>query len=311
MSELLNNLHLLRPWWLLAAVPAIGVWWLVVRRTDPRHAFRDQIAPHLLGALLVQPADRPRLRPTTLLLPLWLVATVAMAGPAWRAEPAPFGEDQAGLMLVVRMAPSMETDDVRPSRLERTRHKVHDLLQLRSGSRTGLIAYAGSAHLVMPLTDDSGVIEHMLEALDPGVMPREGDALADALGLASQRITDSRRPASILVVTDGVEANQLSELQQWRKANAVDVQILAALADDSALAESGLTQAAGILNASVHRFAPDETDVITINRGAESAVVAAATDADTRWRDDGYLLVPILVLGVAFWSRRGWSVTTA
>ena len=45
--------------------------------------------------------------------------------------------------------------------------KIRDLLAARGGARTGLIAYAGTAHLVMPLTDDRGVIEPFLAALAP------------------------------------------------------------------------------------------------------------------------------------------------
>ncbi len=309
MATLFENFHFLRPWWLLAALPAIGVWWYSVRMRDPRQSFKDQIAPHLLDALLVAPKDQPRFRPTSLLLPLWLIATLALAGPSWRREPTPFAEDQAGLMLVVKMTPSMETDDLRPSRLERVRHKVHDLLELRLGGKTGLIAYSGGVHLVMPLTDDSDVVQHMFEALDPSVMPREGDALADALTLASQRIADSGRPASILLITDGVEARQMSLLRQRRETYRATVQILAALADDAAVAASGIEQAAGVLDAPVQRVTPDEADVTTINRRAETAVVATAAESGARWRDDGYLLVPILLLGIAYWSRRGWSVT--
>ena len=310
MGVLFDNFHFLRPWWLLTAVPAIAAWWLLIRARDPKESFKDQIAPHLLNELLVAPKEQSRIRPTSLLLPLWLVATFALGGPSWRREPAPFAEDQAGLMLVIKMAPSMLADDLPPSRLERVRHKVHDLLRLRAGGKTGLIAYSGSAHLVMPFTDDADVIEHMLEALDPSIMPSEGDALGDALRLASQRIADSHGPASILVVTDGVEARQMNLLQQWLETNSVTVQILAPVADDAALTVTGIDQAASVLNASTVRLTPDENDVITVNRRSESAVVATAAEDGTRWRDDGYFLVPILLLGIAIWSRRGWSVSS-
>ncbi len=310
MGVILENFHLLRPWWLLAAVPAIGVWWLIVRSRNPKESFKDQIAPHLLNELLAAPKEQPRFRPTSMLLPLWLVAALALAGPSWRREPAPFAEDRAGLVVVVKMTPSMLSEDLQPSRLERVRHKVHDLLQLRAGGKTSLIAYAGSAHLVMPFTDDADVIEHMLDSLDPGVMPSEGDALGDALRIASQRIAESDGPASILVVTDGVESRQNSVLRQWRDTNTATVQILVPVADDTTFTATGIDEAARVLNASTVRLTPDETDVIHINRRAANAVVATAADNGARWRDDGYFLVPFLLLGIAFWGRRGWSVSS-
>ena len=308
MSAWWANLHFLRPEWLLLALPALIVWWQLLRQRDPRQRFKDQVAGHLLDALVIQPKAQSRLRPATLLLALWLVASVALAGPSWRREISPFAEDQAGLVLVVKMSPSMDTADLLPSRLERCRIKVSDLLQMRVGANTGLIAYSGSAHLVMPLTEDNGVIEHMLEALTPEVMPREGDDLAAALALAAEQIARSERPGSVLLLTDAVESQQIRPLASWRESNRTGVQILAMLENDEALVASGIKEAAAALKAPFARVTPDRQDVTAISRRAESAVVGAAADSGSRWRDEGYLLVPILMVGVSLWGRRGWSV---
>lgn len=308
MNAWWESFHFLRPEWLLLAVPAVVIWWRLSKQRDPRRKFKDEIAPHLLNELVIQPKHQSKLRPTTLLLAIWLASSLALAGPSWRQEPSPFAEDQAGLMLVVRMTPSMETADLQPTRLERCRNKVHDLLELRTGGNAGLIAYAGTAHLVMPLTDDADIINHMLEALDPKIMPSEGDVLADALAIASQQITESQRPASILLIVDRIASQQLSNLQKWRDENPCPVQILAALANEEALAASGIQQAAKVLDATIVRLTPDDQDLTTINRQATSAVIAAAVDTGTRWRDEGYLLTPLLLLGVSLWGRRGWSI---
>ncbi len=80
----------------------------------------------------------------------------------------------------------MLAEDIQPTRLERATHKIRDLLALRPGARTALIAYAGSAHLVMPLTTDARLIEEFAGELSPGLMPRPGNAPAEALTLATQ-----------------------------------------------------------------------------------------------------------------------------
>ena len=67
-------------------------------------------------------------------------------------------------MIVLALSTSMDQADVAPTRLERAKQKIRDLLGVRAGARSGLIAYAGTAHLVMPLTDDRSVIEPFLAA---------------------------------------------------------------------------------------------------------------------------------------------------
>lgn len=308
MTDFLINFHFLRPAWLLAILPVGLIWWFLFRGRDPRIGLADNIAPHLLEKLIAVPADRPAIRPTMMLLPMALLAIVCLAGPSFRRSPSPFAEDKSHLMLVVKMTPSMSTQDLQPSRLERARTKISDLLQLRQGAATGLIAYAGSAHLVMPATADGEVIDHMLEALDPAIMPAEGDALADALELATRAAKKEITPGSILVVADSIDASQANKIRNWRESNKTTVQILVPLRDDAAVQRSGIPQAADSMQAKYQRVTPDDQDINSLVKRADQAIVSAESGEATQWRDEGYLLVPFLVLGVLLWSRRGWSV---
>lgn len=314
INELWNDFHFLRPGWLLLLLPSFGLWWQLVRAEDPRRDLGNEIAPHLLMHLVTRPEANSRLRPTRLLLALWLVGSIAIAGPSFRRQPSPFAEDNARLIIVVKMTPSMMTNDLLPSRLERVRTKLHDLLDLRRGAGTGLIAYSGSAHLVMPVTTDGAVIDHMLQSLDPSVMPTEGDNIVEALSLAAKQIEPPQQvgqpptAGSILLVTDGVEASQVTAMGRWRSKSSVSVQILAPLASDAALDRSGLAAAATTLGASIFRVTADDRDITSIASRADRAITTIANDDSIEWRDDGYLLVPILAVGMLFWCRRGWSV---
>ena len=102
---------------------------------------------------------------------LIVLICLALAGPTWQREPAPFADDTAALVIVVEVTPTMLAQDVQPSRLERAALKIHDLLALRRGSVTALVAYAGSAHLVLPLTQDGDLITEFAAQLDPSIMP--------------------------------------------------------------------------------------------------------------------------------------------
>ncbi|MGB5467107.1 MAG: VWA domain-containing protein, partial [Sedimenticolaceae bacterium] len=182
----LTELHFLRPLWLLVLLPALLLTWVLWRRRGDL-AWRNVIAPHLLPHLLAGSGETAgRFRPLHLLGAFWLVAVIAIAGPAWQREPAPFTDQRVPLVIVLHLGASMLAEDIQPTRLERATHKIRDLLALRPGARTALIAYAGSAHLVMPFTTDARLVEEFAGELSPGLMPRPGNAPAEALTLATQ-----------------------------------------------------------------------------------------------------------------------------
>jgi Ca-activated chloride channel family protein len=309
MIDGLNHFHFLRPYWLLAMLLA-GVIWLALRRSgDPSRRFGRLIAPHLLKHLVHGREPRSVLRPSHALLVLWVLVIVAVAGPSWRQAPAPFAEETAGLMILLELNPGMDAEDLRPSRLERSRHKIHDLLEGRTGGTVGLIAYSGTAHLVMPLTRDTRIVEQMTQALDPSVMPAQGDALSEALTLAADQFDRRNTAGSVLIVTDGIDSAQLQALGQYREAGGPGVQILAALGSQEQAALAGIEAGARALGAPFYRMTPDDQDVRRIIRRAESQMAASgAANEAAQWQDGGYVLVPVILLGTLLWARRGWSV---
>ncbi len=168
----LQQFHFLRPLWLLLLIPAAYLMWSVYQRSDSLRAWRQVIAPHLLDHLLLREAgEEGRWRPVYMLGVGWLAGILALAGPSWQMQPSPFSEDQAAMFIVIKVTPEMLAQDIQPSRLQRSVLKIHDLLDLKKDVRTGLIAYAGSAHLVMPLTSDAGIINNLLLHLNPESCP--------------------------------------------------------------------------------------------------------------------------------------------
>ena len=221
-------------------------------------------------------------------------------------EPSPFADDEAGLVVLLKVSGSMLATDVQPSRLERAKHKLRDLLELRKGKSTGLIVYSGSAHLVMPLTRDDRIISTMAEDLTPELMPVDGDALEQALHLAEQVLTRSGVPGSVLVIADNVSQSQVQALSTDEIA--LSVQFLS-VQSQSAAVDTGLQGVASKLNAPVAELTVDPTDVERVARRAQSKLKSVlATDESTRWQDAGYALLPLVALLSLMWSRRGWLV---
>jgi Ca-activated chloride channel homolog len=302
----MDEFHFLRPLWLLVLVPALLVGWGLWRQQDRTASWSKIIDSHLLPHLVVGESKRGGLRPVQLLLLVWVLAAVALAGPAWRTEPSPFADDQAGLMVLLKVSGSMLASDVQPSRLERAKHKLRDLLELRAGAPTGLIVYSGSAHLVMPLTRDDRIISTMAEGLTPDLMPVDGDALLPALQLARQMLAESGVAGSVLVIADNVSPSQAQALSTTEFA--LPVQFLS-LQPPNAAIDSMLQSAASRLRATVVKLTVDQVDVEKVARGAQSGFRSlSATGDGARWQDAGYGLLPLLAFVLLLWSRKGWVV---
>ena len=161
------NLHLMRPEWLWALVPALllalGLW----RLRHRSGSWSSVIDPMLLQHLIGEDSDRVRRNLAPALLLAWAIAVVAAAGPSLQKIPQPVHQKQDALVLVLDLSYSMTAADLAPSRVDRARQKLLDLLDQRREGQTGLIAYAGDAHIVTPLTDDTPTIAKLLPALNP------------------------------------------------------------------------------------------------------------------------------------------------
>ena len=327
---ILSNFHFLRPQWLWALVPTLAFYVVLSRRLDPKRQWGHLIAPHLLAHLEVDSADRFRVRPLHLTTLAMLLGTLAVAGPTWSQEISPFAEDTAPLVIVLDLSLSMNAVDVQPTRLERAKQKVRDLLELRPGARTALIAYSGSAHTVLPLSDDPTMFEAFLDGLDTEVMPRPGDEAGEALVLAEAILSRDPVPGSILFFTDGIGVEHTAEFVRHERESADDVMVLAFGTSEGAPIRVGrnqfATDAQGVrivatldregLEALVDEAGVfvagstvDGADVDRLQRQVQSHLrIVQQDDPTARWRDDGYYLVfPVLLLAL-FWFRKGWTV---
>jgi Ca-activated chloride channel family protein len=198
-------------------------------------------------------------------------------------------------MILLAVSSSMQTTDVAPSRLERAKQKIRDLLAARTGARTGLIAYSGSAHLVMPLTDDRTVIEPFLAALAPALMPSDGKNVAAAIGLAADGLAREAVAGTILLVADDL--------------GSADEAALRKLADRAGLVMLAVAMQSPPGWPEAIRVSIDQSDIRALERRIETRYQAAQADElGTRWLDEGYwLLLPASFLCL-MWFRRGTVV---
>ena len=206
MLEWLQDFHLVRPLWCLAVVPCGWLLYRFALYQRSSSGWASAIDEELLQVQLA-PGSATKRHGTTLLLGIaMLLAIIALSGPAWQRLPQAVEQKRDALVIVVDMSLSMYAEDIAPSRLVRARQKIVDILRLRDEGFTALVAYAGDAHAVSPLTDDTRTIENLITALSPKMMPlpgsRPGAAIEVALGLLENA---GMQDARILLVTDGID----------------------------------------------------------------------------------------------------------
>ncbi len=317
--QFIQNIHFLRPWLLILLIPAVGLIWYPLRNQKFRHGMQALIADHLLKHMLVGGEGKKMLRPLYMLAAFWFVAIIALSGPTWVKEPSPFTKNTTGLVIALKVTSSMLAQDIQPSRLERATQKIHDLLKLRIDTKTALIAYSGSAHLTIPLTMDSKIIDIFSQALTPKIMPKEGDATAEALDLAASLLNKAEIPGSILLITDQVGKNQLKKIQAFHQKSKIPLHFYAIAAVQGVAVPPGsppappldmdaMKKAASVAGASLTIVSPDGQDVHNLAGRIKTTLSVIKQNQGDRWLDAGYWLLPILLVLGLFFFRRGWIV---
>lgn len=296
----LELFHLLRPWMLLLLLPAWAfVWWLLRQQNDLLR-WKSLVNPLLLKHLLVESdAKASKILAPWHLGIVWTLIIIALAGPSWKLKPAPFSQDEAQIVFVLKVTQSMETKDIMPSRLKRTVLKMKDLMAERVDAKMALIAYSGSAHLVLPMTKDHNILNTFSQALDPNIMPTQGDDIKEALKLASEQFES--KGGTIVVFTDSVNVGELkADLAHNPKV------IFFAMASSELADVKSFEKAASILNGSYVQMSADNKDVMQAAALIDTAFSKAGAEDKTRYEDGGYWLLPLIVLLMALWLRRGF-----
>lgn len=205
----ISHLHFAYPMWLWAAIVIPCAWILFFffyRSRKPHHQLEKFIDRHLLPYLLINnPEEKKNYWKTLLLWSMaWCCLTLALAGPRWSfREMESFSQDQS-LVIVLDLSESMNTTDIKPSRLMRAKQKIEDLLNLSKGVKMGLLAFAADPHMISPLTEDKETIRHLLAHLETDLVYVQGSRLTSALEMASNMLEgEPGNNKAILVVSDG------------------------------------------------------------------------------------------------------------
>jgi Ca-activated chloride channel family protein len=328
---MLEAFHFQQPAWFLALLPLVLLLWQLRGHGSTDSAWRRVCDASLLPYLLVNPQRNDSRLPLWLLAAGWLIAVIALADPVWEKQPQPVFRSEEARVVVLDLSRSMASSDLKPSRLERARYKVEDVLRRSKEGQVGLVVFAGDAFVVAPLTQDARTITELLKALEPGLMPVQGSRVDLGLRKAGELLTQAGAGrGEILLVTDGYEGDQALDAARELRRQGYTVSVLGV----------GTAQGAP-LSDGAGGFVHDEKGAIVVPRLDVASLRALATagggryatitgnDADINalltplvprlnakvkqtgletdaWRSRGPWLIALLLPLAALAFRRGW-----
>ncbi|EED32518.1 transporter [gamma proteobacterium NOR5-3] len=318
--SVLSQFHFLRPFGLLLMLPFAVLSFLQWRRRDLGRQWEPVIAPHLLPFMIVPGSQRRLFSPLWVSMILGPLLAVAVAGPSWERGDSPFAQDSAALIIAVDLSASMDESDLQPSRLQRAREKILKLAEARGDAYTALIAYSGTAHTVLPLSNDSKLLLHYLDALSVGMLPRRGKAPQNVLPIAQSLLATRGTGGSLLIVSDGASDQSAAAFRDW--ASQSDTQLLVwgmgktqeQLDADRTrglsvraqpLQEAQLRNISKAGNGHYQRVTVDDDDLRDLLRRINRHY-RLSEDSARPWVDGGIYLLPVIMLLFLLWFRTGW-----
>lgn len=324
--------HWSRPGWFLAWPLLAGLCWgLWLRR---RRSGRWQaLLPRAFHATLLRGSQaRAQHWPRVLLALAAVLAALALAGPGWQRDQPLSQRPDDPLVILLALTPDMLAQDASPDRLSQARRKILDVLQRRAEAQTAIVVYAGSAHTLVPLSDDQATSANLLEALKPSLMPEPGQradlAVRQGLDLLAQA---GQGPGRLLLIASSLTDEERAGIDHWLGRRAPPLFILGVGSREGAAVpmENGellkdangaialarldldaLTATAARAHGRYETARIDNHDLralgmLDVDHHSFDAEMPPEHPLD-HWADQGYwLLLPLLGLA-ALGGRRGW-----
>lgn len=184
-------------------VPALIIWlyWIINSRNKMLLSTVDK---SLRDRLLIKIDKKRLLQKDRFLYFSMLILIFSASGPQIGTRLAPLDRKGIDLVFAVDVSTSMNAEDVKPSRLEKAKFEISQMIRQLKGDRISLIVFAGSSHMYLPLTTDYEAARLFLDQIDTNMIPTQGTALSSALQTGLSAFTEDESKYKVLVlVTDG------------------------------------------------------------------------------------------------------------
>lgn len=308
------NFHFLQPLWLLL-LPLLAALVLFTKGSSLNRSHWSRICdPELLPFLEQQGTAKKSIGLPVIALIASVLLVIAAAQPVWKQLPQPVFQKNDAVVIALDLSASMNATDLKPSRLQRARFKIKDLLARIPDAQVALIVYAADAFTVTPLTEDNDTVLDQLPVMTPEIMPVQGSRADKALLKADQLLAQAGiAKGNIVLVSDEVLPAQVAATASRLRLDGRQISILAVGTEQGApiprngglitdrqgnvvIAKTRLSdmrEAAGLGGGSAVIITLDDTDVASLVNGFQRSdeLPAESTQQLNRWVAEGPWLV--------------------
>ena len=189
--------------WLLLVIPVIILLFLIFIfwQNRTRKKFADAAMLKFLAP------NRSRSKPVIKLILILLgIASlvIALVNPKMGSKLETVKREGVDIVFAIDVSKSMDAEDIAPSRLEKSKQLVSQILNNLGSDRVGIIAYAGGAYPQLPITTDFSAAKMFLQALNTDMISSQGTAISDAIELATTYYDDEQQTNRVLfIISDG------------------------------------------------------------------------------------------------------------
>ncbi|HEY4323452.1 MAG TPA: VWA domain-containing protein [Mucilaginibacter sp.] len=313
--------HFLRPIALYLFIPLAVIVLLLIIGNKEHRKWKASVTKPLRPFMFSKSSSWAIILPIVLFIIGVSAMIIGLAGPAWKKKEIPGQKIQAVVLIALDLSRSMTAKDIEPNRTERAKFKIVDFLDANPRARAGLIAFAGTAHPVLPFTGDYKIIKFHAQSLYNRTMPVQGTNVPVLLEQVDTLMKHVTAPSTVLLITDAISNDDAALLSTWVDKSIHKLEILLVSTPNGAPIPGyskviskqdpsviqNLTQNTKI---TVSDLTLDDSDVKAIaGRISKKLYFQTENKKDEKeWDDMGYLLlIPSLIIAL-FWFRRGWTV---
>jgi Ca-activated chloride channel family protein len=327
----LADFHWMRPEWLYAIPVLVAISVLLARGKLGSGNWQSVIDRELMPYVLSRDPGRGTDYRWWLMGLGSVIASLSLAGPAWQRIEQPVYRAEQALVLALDLSRSMDAQDIAPSRLQRAKLKILDMLERRQSGQSALVVYSANAFTVTPLTTDTDTIAALVNSLSTDIMPSRGSYPEIAIAKGKTLLEQANAGfGEVLLITDGGSSPAAEDAARDLKSAGYALSVLGVGTTEGApiprvtggfvtdnrgqiavprLEERGLRSLADIGGGRYARLTADDSDLDTLLSGEVSGIGAALGDdslATDRWREEGPWLLLLLLPLAALAFRRGW-----
>jgi len=303
MSFLLN-FHFLRPWLLLLLLIPFVLLFLRHKKYGNASSWENVCDKDLLPFLLIKGTNSNRRNMFRMVWIALVCAIIAASGPSYKQKQIPPLYEQNPVMLALNLSTDMENQDIKPSRLARSKYLISDLLKTLPDTQIGMIVYSSEPFEIMPISEDAEIIENILPSVEYDIMPENGSRIDRAVSLSVSAMKNAGFSfGNIVIITSDAGSNVADALKETKDASEHNFSVNVV---DISYSKNDLLQQIAAVGGGKYINLSDNIDILSsfiLKQGKDRLEVSK--NLTTVWEDAGYYLLFIPLFCVLLMFRRG------